>query len=759
MSTEAQEPSIPRYPVFRDDVKVQSEIVEGETFYNLKSPQTSKFIRLREPEYVLLQQFDGSRTVEDAAEEFVRTFKKTITPDAVSGFVAQLSKMGFFAGIEAEKTRKNKSVLAIRLKTINPDRFLDWLYPKVKFLLSPGMIALQSLFIFFGAIVFFSNISHFPFNLVTILSAGDIIAIILSLFAIFVVHEFAHALVCKHFGGSVTEIGVLLLYFQPCVYCNLSDAYLFPEKRQRLLVMFAGVFFQLILWAAFTILWRITNEAYLLNRVFYLTAAVSFATLVFNFNPAIKLDGYYILADYLQIPNLRQKAFAFLWSKTKSGLFGCEPDFEAPTRREAKIYWRYGIASVLYSALLIGFVVYRGGELFISAWGGTGFVLFTIVALVIFNKLLRSAGARVAEVWRERKRIWMKPKRIIAYTVVIAVIVLLAVFVKIGQTAGGPAHLIAAESFVVSRIAPGLLETKYYKGGVLERNLSQIFHLSAYDYSVTRIEPEVAVGDTVAKGDTLLVINSMLNQGLLAEARSDLDKARADRRLLLSDPKVEEIATKKSEAKEAEAIYEKARKELNRTKELYNRELISEDEYEQASANFNVAYSAWMSRKNELELLKAGPKAEEIDKVDAEIEKLQSRVHYLEEQYEASVVKCPFDGILVGTSSKEDLLHLARTDSLIVEVKLNESDLDILNPASEMELRVSAFPAKPHYGEVLKLKLSPELTAVAAVENSDGRLLPEMTGYAKVDCGSTSLANLSLRKVMRFFRLEFWSWF
>ncbi len=759
MTTETPESTIPQYPILHSDIRMQTETVEGETFYNLKSPQIAKYIRLREPEYFLLQQFDGTRTVEDAAEEFIRTFKKTITPEAVAGFVSQLSKLGFFEGISAAKVRKNKSVLAIRLRTINPDRFLDWFHPKIKLFLTPGMIFVESLFILAGALVFFANIEHFSFNLLQLYGAADIATIILSLFAIFIVHEFAHAVVCKHFGGSVTEIGVLLLYFQPCVFCNLSDAYLFPEKRQRLLVMFAGVFFQLILWSAFTILWRITNEGYLLNRVFYLTSAVSFATLVFNFNPAIKLDGYYILADWLQIPNLRQKAFAFLWSRTKSGVFGCTPDFEAPSKREAKIYWRYGVVSVLYSGFLIGFVVYRAGELFVKEWGGTGFVLFTILSLVIFNGLLRSFGSKIAEVWRERKRVWMKPKRLIAYSIVIAVIVLLAVFVQINQTAGGPARLIAAESFVISRIAPSLLETSYYKGGVLERNSSQIFNIAAYDYSVTKVIPEVAVGDTVEAGDTLLVINSLLSQGLLAEARSDLQKAEAERRLLLSDPKNEEIAQKKSMVKEAEAVYEKARKEFNRTKELYEKQFVSEDEYEKAAASFNVAYSAWDTRKHELELLMAGPRAEEINKIDAEISKLESRVEYLEEQYEASVITCPFSGVLVGSSRERDLLHLARIDTLIVEVKLEEGDLDILNPGNDLELRVNAFPTEPEHGKVIKLKLSPDLTAVAAVANRSNRLLPDMNGYAKVDCGSTSIASLSIRKVMRFFRLEFWSWF
>lgn len=363
------------------------------------------------------------------------------------------------------------------------------------------------------------------------------------------------------------------------------------------------------------------------------------------------------------------------------------------------------------------------------------------------------------EVWRERKTVWMKPKRVVFYGVSLVVIVILAIVIKVEQTSGGEARLIATESFVVTRVAPSLLESSHFKGGVLEQNASKVFQLSGSDYTVTQIQPLVSIGDSVAAGDTLLVINSTLNRGLLSEAQSELKKAEADRRLLLSDPKVEAVATKRSEIKEAEAVYEAARKELNRIKELYKLNLISEDEHEKAAAAFNVASSVWNSRKSELKLLRSAPKAEEVERSDAEIEKLHSRVQYLEEQLNASVIISPFNGTMVGTSDSKDLLHLARTDTLVVEVKLDEADLDILSPGSDMELRVHAFPSVRNHGKVIKLKLSPSLTAVASVPNDNRALLPEMTGYAKIECGKVSLAGLSVRKITRFFRLEFWSWF
>ncbi len=717
------------YPKRRTDLQVQVEKVEGVDYYTVKSPDTGKFIRLREPEYYLLNLLDGTRTPNEAAEDFVRTFNTTITGEAISQFAKQLGQLGFLEGVEASRKDSGKSVLFIKLKAFDPDKFLNRWYPRLGWLFSPAAVTLLTIFTVVGMWVFFANISRFPFNLMTIFSAADVVSIIAGIFIITTIHEFAHAFACKRYGGAVHEMGFLLIYFQPAFYCNLSDAYLFPNKRQRFVVMFAGIFFQLFLWALFTVLWRMTMEGYPLNRIFYWTSAVCFATLVFNLNPAIKLDGYYLLADYLQIPNLRQKAFSYMWTRTKVIFFGCREDSLAkPSARERKIYRRYGAFALLYSGLLIIFIVYRGGQFFVEHWAGFGFLLFLALVFFIFRRLFKTSGSRIMEVWRERKVDWMKPKRIVFYGVALVIILALAILVKVEQTSGGEARLIATESFVVTRIGPSSLESSYFRGGVTEESISKLFQLSQSDNAVTQIRPSVSVGETVAAGDTLLVINSTLNRGLLAEAASDLKKAEADRRLLLSDPKVEAVATKRSEIKEAEAVYEAARKELNRVKELHKQQLISEDEFERASAAFNVATSVWNSRKSELKLLRSAPKAEEVEKIDAEIEKLRSRVAYLDEQLDASVIVSPFAGTLVGTSSPNDILHLARTDSLVVEVKLDESDLDILSTGSDMQLRVHAHPSIKNFGKVIKLKLSPSLMAVATVPNADNLLLPEMTG-------------------------------
>lgn len=746
-------------PKLKPDLQVQAQTVEGVNYFVVKEPIGGKFIRLREPEYFLLRLIDGESTPIEAAEQFVRNFHRTISPKDIIGFAEQLGKLGFIEGAESERNRR-RSLFFIKLKAFNPEKLLNSLYPKLKWLFSRPALVLQTLVLIVGALVFFGNLASFPFNLARLVTAANIVVAVISIFLLVTLHEFAHALTCKRYGGGVREMGFLLLYLQPCFYCNLSDAYLFENRRQRLWVNFSGVWFQAVVWAGFTIMWRLTVEGYFLNQVFYLTAAVSFATLLFNLNPAIKLDGYYLLADYLEIPNLRQKAFAYLWDRIRVGWFGCESQLMiAPSAREARIYRRYGTVAVLYSMLLIGFILIRGAQLLIGAWQGAGFILFLLLALLIFRRSAARSGRALQEIWRERKAVWMRPKRIIAYTVILGAIIILSLVVPVGQMTGGNARLLSAESYVVRQHGPGLLEATYFRGGKVEKKQSQLVQLSSADQSVTRMIPYRTVGDSAAAGDTLMLISSTLNAGLLEEAVSDLRRAEADRRLLLSDPKLEAIATKRAEVKQAEAAYEAARLEYNRSRELHDRELIPDDELESKAAVFNMTHSAWQAKKGELDLLMAGPKAEEIESIDAEIDKLQARRDYLQAQAEATTITSPIAGKLIAPQEDGEIFHLTRLETLMVEIDFPESDLDIVNPNYTADIRVAAYPGKTYQGEVIKLKIASQPRAVAFVANIDRNLLPGMSGYAKIECGRVSIAALILRKIARFFRLEVWSWF
>src|SRR6185295_20063406 len=122
------------------------------------------------------------------------------------------------------------------------------------------------------------------------------------MFAVISAHELAHGVTCKRFGGEVHEMGFLLIYLQPALYCNVDDAWLFPERSKRLWVGFAGPYFELFLWSVAVLVWRVTAGDTWINALAVIVMAVSGVKTLLNFNPLIKLDGYYLLSDFLDIP-------------------------------------------------------------------------------------------------------------------------------------------------------------------------------------------------------------------------------------------------------------------------------------------------------------------------------------------------------------------------------------------------------------------------------------------------------------------------
>ena len=123
-----------------------------------------------------------------------------------------------------------------------------------------------------------------------------------------VIHEFGHGLTCKHFGGECHEMGVMLLVLTPCLYCNVSDSWMLPNKWHRAWIGAAGMYVEIVIASICTFLWWF-SEPGLLHQLCLSTMFVcSVSTMMFNANPLLRYDGYYILADLMEIPNLRQKA-------------------------------------------------------------------------------------------------------------------------------------------------------------------------------------------------------------------------------------------------------------------------------------------------------------------------------------------------------------------------------------------------------------------------------------------------------------------
>src|SRR6058998_1487613 len=309
-------------PKLRSDLRVSPQgVAEGATFV-VKDPATGRFFRLRQAEQFIAQQLDGSAPLDVIPQRFEQKFGAPLAPETLREFVEYLRRLGLLEteGPRAEPRADPRrtfrgNLLYLRLKAFDPDRLLDRLVKKLGFFFTPSFLVFSAALIFFAFAIAIVNSGEIGHALLHLYRFQILLVAWLTIFGVTTAHEFAHGLTCKRFGGEVHEMGVLLIYLHLAFYCNVSDAWLFPEKSKRLWVSFAGAYFEIFLWAIATVVWRLTDAATLINYLALVVMVTSGIKTLFNLNPLIKLDGYYLLSDLVEVPNLRQRSFSYLGAR------------------------------------------------------------------------------------------------------------------------------------------------------------------------------------------------------------------------------------------------------------------------------------------------------------------------------------------------------------------------------------------------------------------------------------------------------------
>ena len=303
--------------------KLRSDLIfsrqgEGEkSGFVIKDPVARRFYRFGEMEYFIAQQLDGATSPETVQQRVAERFGATPSLKTLEEFEARLRTLRLVESDPSERKTERKtsgrvggSLLYMRLKAVDPDHFFSRLVTKVQFLFTPFFIVLSAACILLALRLTVHNWSEISRQLAVMLRFQSLLLAWLVVLLVVTLHEFAHGLTCKHFGGHVNEIGFLLIYFQPAFYCNVSDAWLFPERSKRLWVTFAGAYFEMFLWAVATFVWKLAEPGSTIQYLALVVVATSAVKSLFNLNPLIKLDGYYLLSDYLEIPNLASEPLA-----------------------------------------------------------------------------------------------------------------------------------------------------------------------------------------------------------------------------------------------------------------------------------------------------------------------------------------------------------------------------------------------------------------------------------------------------------------
>ncbi len=316
----------------RRDVSAHPLTYGDRRYWGLKDPVSLKYFQLRDEEYRIYQMLDGPVSLDDIRRSFEEEFApQRISLPQLQSFLGMLHSEGLLitdARGQAEelferhtkRTRREfwqqfANPLAIRFRGIDPERFLNWLHPRAQWLLSPVCVAICfTLFIaalLLVAVQFQTVEARLP-DFEAFFGWRNAV-LLMAVFAVTkILHELGHAVTCRHFGGECHELGVMFLVFTPCLYVNVSDAWMLPSKWHRIAISGAGMYVEMILASIATFLWRFSEPGLLNALCLNIMVICSVTTVLFNGNPLLRYDGYYMLADLVEVPNLRQQAGALI---------------------------------------------------------------------------------------------------------------------------------------------------------------------------------------------------------------------------------------------------------------------------------------------------------------------------------------------------------------------------------------------------------------------------------------------------------------
>jgi putative peptide zinc metalloprotease protein len=410
-------------PKLRPDLTVVEQTYRGEQSFIVKDPKSRKYFRFRPVEVRVLQQFDGARSAAEVAADLTEAGLR-LSAATVDKFAAKLKTMGLLERTLGERSvlmmerlraqRRQRlsgglaqnDIFRMRWSMGDPDKFMDQTIPYLRWMFTRGFL-IASVFLFAVYVLVaalkwpelaaaFGNMYHFRY------SAGEFLTLWLTATVVIVIHELGHGYTCKHFGGQVHEIGAMLLYFEPAFFCNVNDAWTFPELKARLWVTAAGSWIQLVVASLAAIVWWAATPDTLISHIALAAVLIGgVTTILMNANPLIPLDGYFALSDYLEVPNLRQRAFAHLAWLVKARVLRLDAPQPPADEREQRIFLVYSLLAAWYIASIMFFVAGAVYGWLDRALGLVGGALFVLGFWLMARGAIRSAIQTGLAGWRE----------------------------------------------------------------------------------------------------------------------------------------------------------------------------------------------------------------------------------------------------------------------------------------------------------------------------------------------------------------------
>ena len=626
----------------------------------------------------------------------------------------------------------------------NPSRLLDWLSRRIGgFLFSwSGVIAIFALLccgVYATTLIEWGHITFGAFDILCIyffITAGNMF------------HEAGHGFVCQHYGGHVTEIGyTLFYYFRMVPYCDTSSSYLITNRKHKMLVQLGGSVASIVWFSTSAILLALlapTVPIYSgLAVSLALGAALSFVSLI----PLLKNDGYYALADYVNMPNLRERSIKLMRAWLARTLFGLETQTEDLPARTRRRMIAYGLAARLFTMSFVLFLFLRFIVTpLVEHFRGLGLAIAILITASLFRNIaFRPVIVGIKTLVRERRRVFTVRR--------IAVLLVLAAAVA------GPWFLIQW---------PVLVDSEFV---VMPRERADVRARTTGRVDTILVKE----GERVKAGQPIAV---MRNAELTARAA----KLEADRAIATHRVAELETGARPEELEVAQARIDRTRTEVRvqatataRARRLAKAKLGTQSSADSAAGRMATGVGEVGAARADLSLLQAGERPEAIKAAVAEQTRIDGELAHVRSEIDLLTLRSPIDGVIVTphleTKLQEYLApgavfaEVHDPDTLYAELALRESDpVSEIAVGDEVVLRPYGAPGVEVRVRIERFREAVQSTggqkSIVAVTSafSMQRPIAGLNGHARIYGNERSLAYANFYlPIQRIISVRLWS--
>ena len=360
------------HPKLRANIQLYPQVYRGNRWYVLHDQSSNQYLRFNEQAYAILGRLDGTLTLEEIHDcANGSNLDDTISRDEIIGLIGQLNAaevlrdglpinvQDAFGEYKAQQRKKRQrsfiNPLSIKVPLFDPDNLLTRLEPLARKLFSKSGLWLWVFIVLLGIVLGLVNAQELLSEVSAIeLSPMQLIALWLTYPVVKAMHELGHGLAIKTWCGEVHEVGVNFLVFMPVPYVDATASWSFRDKWRRMLVGAAGIFVELSLAAFALFIWLSVEPGLVKQASLNVVLIATISTLLFNGNPLLRFDGYFVLEDYLEIPNLASRAKKYYYYLIQKYILKLEGSHSPSTAYgEEKWFLFYGFAAPVYRLFIL----------------------------------------------------------------------------------------------------------------------------------------------------------------------------------------------------------------------------------------------------------------------------------------------------------------------------------------------------------------------------------------------------------------------